>query len=405
MNLTFGFIAFFIIIVIPGLIYRRFYYYGEFSKQFHTKEPILNTIFLSSIPGVCIQLLGFYLLNKIAYFETNNIDVLNIFRDFAFLKDSDLGGDTEKFVQSGLGKFILYSVIIFISSAVLGIFSSKLLRAFNLDRKYKIFRFRNQWYYIFSGAVLKFQKFESARGLHYNNLPENQEILMTFADIMVNNQQGVRELYTGYVVDYDLKQNDISKLDKIYLLDAYRYKRGSNPSNYYSSNNYFISQSNDYNILNLNKSEVQSGTRERVSIPGDMLILEGEHVVNINLTYIPSKAIKKDKEARKQKKLKQLSLTLATINIIFILLHIAFEFIDFEKSSWLYQYYKTNFWAKLFVIFYSNQILLPFFPTRNKEKQYTFDLHVTILRVIILILMTITFFIFLNKGLIKADFW
>ncbi|WMN11726.1 hypothetical protein QYS49_39405 [Marivirga salinae] len=344
-------------------------------------------------------------MNKIAYFETNNIDVLNIFRDFAFLKDSDLGGDTEKFVQSGLGKFILYSVVIFISSAVLGIFSSKLLRAFNLDRKYKIFRFRNQWYYIFSGAVLKFQKFESARGLHYNNLPENQEILMTFADIMVNNQQGVRELYTGYVVDYDLKQNDISKLDKIYLLDAYRYKKGSNSSNYYSSSNYIITQTNYHNNINLNSSEIKSGTRERVGIPGDMLVIEGENVVNINLTYIPSKAIEDDKEARKQKKFKMAYLALAVINILFVVLHAIGEFIDFEKTSWLYEYYDTNLWGKIFVIFFSNQILLPFFPIKNEKKKYTFDWKVAILRFVILILMSIPFVIFINKGYIKLNFW
>lgn len=56
MSITIGFIALFISIVIPGLLFFRFYYYGEFSKQFTTKDQISKIFFFSIIPGIIIQI-------------------------------------------------------------------------------------------------------------------------------------------------------------------------------------------------------------------------------------------------------------------------------------------------------------------------------------------------------------
>ncbi|THF48460.1 hypothetical protein E6C50_14345 [Flavobacterium supellecticarium] len=69
MNLTLGFIAFFIAIVIPGILFRRFFFYGEFSKQFNTKDPVLHSIFFSIIPGIVIQLVCFTIYAATLGFE------------------------------------------------------------------------------------------------------------------------------------------------------------------------------------------------------------------------------------------------------------------------------------------------------------------------------------------------
>ena len=113
MNLTFGFIALFISIIIPGILFRRYYYYGEFSKQFHTKDPVLHSIFLSIIPGVCVQIIVFYILSEMNFFDIENIKIFNIYKDFSFLESKEINSDTVKFFQDGLGKFILYSIIVF----------------------------------------------------------------------------------------------------------------------------------------------------------------------------------------------------------------------------------------------------------------------------------------------------
>lgn len=401
MNLTFGFIAFFISIIIPGILFRRYYYYGEFSKQFNTKDPVLHSIFLSIVPGVCLQLVGFYLLSKFQYFEIENLKVFNVFKDFAYLESKKVGNDTEDFLNYGLGKFISYSLIIFISSAVIGNLSSRILRAFKLDHKYKIFRFKNQWYYIFSGEVLSFQKFEKAKGLHFNSLPGNQKILTTYADILIANPQGNRELYTGFVVDYDLNQEDISQLDKIYLLDAYRYKKpnrsGYNDSGIFQN----TSSTNDsYEFSKIDDEDTYS-SRKRINIPGDLLVVSGKNILNINLTYIPSKKIEEQREAKKQVRFKWLAYSLTVITLIFIFIHFFSGFIDFGKNSILNSYFnKSTFWGKFFAIVYINQVIALIFPVKNKKEKYYFSKNTTIVKVVLLAILSVVLYYLIDYQVI-----
>lgn len=398
MNLTFGFIAFFISIIIPGILFRRYYYYGEFSKQFNTKDPVLHSIFLSIVPGVCLQLIGFFLLSKIEYFEIENLKIFNIFKDFAFLERENVGEDTKYFLNNGLGKFILYSLIIFTFSAIIGNLSSRLLRVFKLDLKHKIFRFKNQWYYVFSGEVLNFQKFKKAKGLHYNSLPENQEVLITFADILVATQEGNRELYTGFVVDYDLNQEDISKLDKVYLLDTYRYKK-PNSSNYTDSdifNN--ISSTNEiHQILNI-QDKNSYASRKRINIPGDLFIVSGQNILNINLTYIPSKKIEEQIKAKKQVRFKSLSYILTTLILMFIILHFFSNFFNFGENTILNSYFnKSSFWGKFFAIIYLNQLVALIFPVKNKSGRYYFSKKTTLAKFSLLIILSIVLYFFIEN--------
>lgn len=398
MNLTFGFIAFFISIIIPGILFRRYYYYGEFSKQFHTKDPVLHSIFLSIVPGVCLQLAGFYLLSKIPYFEIENIKIFNVFKDFAYLESNKIGADTIDFLNNGLGKFILYSLIIFLASALIGNLSSRLIRAFKLDRKDKIFRFRNQWYYVFSGEVLNFQKFKLAKNLKFNSIPENQKVLLTFADVLVANSEGNRELYTGYVVDYDLNHEDISKLDKIYLLDAYRYKKPNGSA--YTTSDVFSnidSTNQHYEFIKID-THTNISSRKRIGIPGDMLIVSGQNILNINLTYVPSKEKEEHHEASKQRRYKVLAYALTTITLAFILLHLFSSFIDFKNYTVVNTYFeKSTFWGKLFTIILFNQIIGLGFPVKDKSGKYYFSKNTTIAKIFILVVLSFIFYSLIAK--------
>ena len=406
MNLTFGFIAFFISIIIPGILFRRYYYYGEFSKQFHTKDPVFHSIFLSIVPGVCLQLVGFYFLSKISYFEIENLKIFNVFKDFAYIESKKVGADTVYFLNNGLGKFIFYSLIIFISSAVIGNVSSRLLRVCRLDRIYKIFRFKNQWYYIFSGEVLHFQKFKIAKGIQHNTLPENQKVLVTFADILVANQEGNRELYTGYVVDYDLNQDDVSKLDKVYLLDAYRYKKPSN-SNYIGSETHNnITSTNDLYEFSKVEDQDSFASRKRINIPGDLLIVSGKNILNINLTYVPSKEKEKRRKEKKQSRFRILAYTLTTITLAFVTLHIFSGFFDFGENSILDIYFnKSSFWGKLFIIIYFNQLIGPIFPVKDKSRTYYFSWKTTLAKLLVLFALSFILYFLVKNQSICFSFW
>ncbi|WP_133549729.1 hypothetical protein [Salegentibacter sp. 24] len=340
-------------------------------------------------------------MSNFQYFDIENLKVFNVFNDFAYLESKKVGNDTEEFLKYGLGKFILYSLIIFSSSAVIGNLSARVLRAFNLDHKYKIFRFRNQWYYIFSGEVLSFQKFKKAKGLHFNSLPENQKILITYADILIANPQGNRELYTGFVVDYDLNQDDISQLDKIYLLDAYRYKKpnrsGFNDSGIFQNTN---STNNSYEFSKIDDEDSYS-SRTRINIPGDLLVVSGKNILNINLTFIPSKKIEEKRDEEKQAKFKWLSYTLTAITLIIIFIHIFSGFIGFNEDSVLNSYFrKSTLWGKIFAIIYLNQLIAMFIPVKDKNGKYYFSHKTSFAKLIILVILSVILYFLLNNQVI-----
>ena len=80
MDISLGLIISFIFIVFPGIIIRRLYYYGEFSKQFSAGLTLIKLIAISSVPGlinfICIF---FFYDNFISH--TNLEEVIKTFKE------------------------------------------------------------------------------------------------------------------------------------------------------------------------------------------------------------------------------------------------------------------------------------------------------------------------------------
>ncbi len=57
MDITLGFLVILTLVVLPGLIFRRLYYYGEFSKQFSANHSLFNLLAISCVPGLINLLL------------------------------------------------------------------------------------------------------------------------------------------------------------------------------------------------------------------------------------------------------------------------------------------------------------------------------------------------------------
>lgn len=393
MNLTIGFIAFFISIIIPGILFRRFFFYGEFSKQFNTKDPVLHSIFLGIIPGIVVQVISFIIYNLSLGFDSSFLDVFTIFRDITSDGSNGTQEATKNFINNHIITFFLYSVFVFALASFLGWISSRVIRVRKWDKKYKLFRFKNQWYYIFSGEVLNMKKFQEAHLVSFkNNKGEEQDTLMTYADILVSvsDQNDRKELYTGYVVDYDLKSDDISQLDKIYLIDTHRYKK---KDKVFDENGKEIKPKKD-------KNPTQS--RNRLKVPGDIFVLNAKNIVNLNLTYIPSvkkKIEKKKKEARTQKVYSKIQIGYLIIILFIVLAHFFYEILQLDKTFLSDYLNKTNFWGKLLVILFLNQFLSFFAPSQNKEKKLSYDFSDWLPRLLILILWGILAYWFAIKPL------
>ena len=367
MNLTLGFIAFFISIVIPGILFRRFFFYGEFSKQFNTKDPVLHSIFFSIIPGIVIQVISFIIYNFSLGFDSSFLDVFTIFRDITSDGSNGTQEATKGFINNDIITFFLYSIFVFTLASLLGWISSRFIRARKWDKKYKLFRFKNQWYYIFSGEVLNMKKFEEAHHVSFkNNKGEEQDTLMTYADVLVSvsEQSDRKELYTGYVVDYDLKSDDTTQLDRVYLIDTHRYKKKEKVFD------------KDGNEVKDKKDRNPTQSRNRLRVPGDIFILSADKIVNLNLTYVPSltkKIEKEKKEAKKQKDYSKIQFGYFFLILLIVLSHFFYKILHLDQTFLSDYLTKTGFFGKLVVILFINQIISFAIPFENKDKKLCYD--------------------------------
>ncbi|CAA0193231.1 hypothetical protein [Tenacibaculum maritimum] len=395
MNLTLGFIAFFITVVIPGILFRRFFFYGEFSKQFNTKDPVLHSIFFSIIPGIIVQLLSFIIYNLSLGFDSSFLDVFTIFRDIASDGSNGTQEATKDFINNHIITFFIYSLFVFTFSSFIGWALSRLIRIRKWDKKYKLFRYKNQWYYIFSGEVLNMKKFKEAHKVSFKNDKGSlQSTLLTYADILVSvsEQNDRKELYTGFVVDYDLKGDDISQLDKIYLIDTHRYKKKEK-----------VFDKNGKEIIEENSEETPIKSRNRLRVPGDIFILKAKNIVNLNLTYIPSKKKKKVYEEKKQRGYLKIQRWYLIVTLLIILIHFFYGVLELDETFLKDYFTNTGFWGKVLIILFLNQFISIFVPLENKKGKlsYNFKNSIFYLKILALFLIAILSYLVVIKNLIR----
>lgn len=267
MSLTTGFLVLFFTIVIPGFLFLRSYYFGEFSKQFNPKDNITKQLLFGIIPGSIIQIISFLIGKKLGWISVDSMNVLSFFETVNNQKVSE-SKEAQSLVENPV-HFGYYLLIVYGLSFICGILLSRLIRASNLDKRIKMLRFKNQWYYIFSGEIFDFKKFKSAA----NTLGKESEkgkkkiVELSKVDVLISNG-GDNEFYSGYVVDYDLLPSDPSKLDNLYLMDASRYTLKE--------------------VKNHNSPFTHPKVSEKKAIPGEIFVLNMCNLVNINVSYLLS---------------------------------------------------------------------------------------------------------------------
>jgi hypothetical protein len=236
------------------------------------------------------------------------------------------------------------------------------------------------------------KKFEDAHNVSFkNNKGQEQDTLMTYADILVSvsEQNDRKELYTGYVVDYDLKSDDITQLDKVYLIDTHRYKKKE--------------KSIDKEGVEI-KDENPTQSRNRLKVPGDIFVLNAKNIVNLNLTYIPSlkkKIEKEKKEAKKQKIFSKIRIGYLIFILIIIFVHFFYKVLNLDESFLSNYFTKTGFWGKLLVILFINQFIVLFVPFEGKDKKLCYDFKNIGIRILSLILWGALSFWFVIKQLLQ----
>ncbi len=260
---------------------------------------------------------------------------------------------TNQFLRENFNEFIAYFFLVLLVAGLSGYILNQIVRFFDLDVKIKLFRYRNQWYYVFSGKILRFKKFKEA--ISTTNASEDDiditKPILTVGNILVRLNEQQTCLYTGFIVDYDLKPNNISELQRIYLAEISK-KSFRKPGEISDNKNY------------------------PRNIPGKFFVIPGKDIINYNINYIPSLVQIAKIERRKEilSKIKQIVWGIIDlISIIIIFLFIGIEIIYAFKSftlgvNWLDTYLSsTRFWGKLFFTFGFIQFLILISPKYDEK--------------------------------------
>ena len=333
MDISLGFVVVLTLILFPGLIFRRLYFYGEFSKQFNSGNNLLVLIALASIPGIVILTSTYWFYDS--FFTKIELgEIIDKFKDinssdFRFEKEKVT--DLETLIREKAAPFLGFLYLI---SIMFGLVSGRFIRISRIDTKFKLLRFKNYWFYLFNGQHTGFKKMRHLK-------EKNKKHLFTKADILIDS--GSKPLlYSGIVVDYELDSNDSTILSKVMLEKAERYS-------------------------------LRENQRVPVQIPGQILIVDCSAIKNINLTYISEKS----KDILTSKIPNNTEVVFSLISILLIPIFI-FK-IDSISWSTYESYFSLSWYAKILAFLLTIQCLSIFIPFVKEKEEYKWVNWVSIL--------------------------
>lgn len=323
MEVSLGFFVVLSIIFFPGLIFRRLYFYGEFSKEFNAGHNIISLLALSTIPGLIIFLISFFSYHYL-YQEINITDIIDILKEInnpsKKLAEADFPPLNEM-VESVVLPFMGY---LYLTSLLLGTLSGRLVRFTRLDTKIKLLKFKNYWFYLLNGQHTDLKKLKHLR-------QQNKKHLFTKADILVD-FNNCTKLYSGIVVDYELADERCDTLSKIMLQNVSRYS---------------------------------SKKSEEVNIPGELFVVECSSMKNINLTYV----YEDTEDILKSNLPIHIEQAFGVITLLLIPVFI----FQSEGIKWdVYQsYFDLRWYEKIISFLITTQVLSLFNPFLNKNDTYS----------------------------------
>lgn len=232
-------ILFIVIIIVPGTFCKRFFFSGEFSNQFGSgvfADRLLTSIFW----GLVINLITYLCYSKALGFNFN--DFKEHLRDaYEALASNKLPKDLDKFNIWMILGYIASSIV---AAVLSGILAHNIVRGLGIDKRFKVFRFSNHWHYYFTGEILK------TNGIITSET--RKKVVMTSADIVLNvDYKGKPKLFSGILSQYTLSPKGTG-LESLILTEPQRYSEEDNCFK---------------------------------KIPGHVLIIPFEKVVDINLRY------------------------------------------------------------------------------------------------------------------------
>jgi hypothetical protein len=186
---TISSVVFIVLLIVPGVFFKRFYFQGHFAKQFGAglfADRLITSIFW----GLLIQIITFVIFSNTFNFTFNTIRQ----------PLSQAYGDLSKhsipdFSTNNLGYALAYMFASIFVAALLGTVLHRIVRFFKIDVKFQVFRFANQWHYYFKGDILSSNDFRNSR---------SGTVLSTSADVILDNGDGSSKMISGFLTQYTI---------------------------------------------------------------------------------------------------------------------------------------------------------------------------------------------------------
>jgi len=192
---------FLFLFILPGITFKRAYLSSSFSRKLKF-SGLLDEVFWALFPSIIMHFLSYALLlaaEVILQFEFELTPVISR----ALFQNSNEG-------YGGIFlSYLYYCTFVITVSFFAGHISRKIIRVLKFDRKFKLFRFSNDWHYLLSGEFLDFPE-----------VPDHpEEVSFKLVNVLTNVGQE-QMIYIGELIHFTL--SDEGGLENIVLKDAKR---------------------------------------------------------------------------------------------------------------------------------------------------------------------------------------
>ncbi|SDT62770.1 hypothetical protein SAMN05216490_4428 [Mucilaginibacter mallensis] len=223
-------------LIFPGVVFKRFYYQGQFTKQFGAglfADRLITSIFW----GIIVQIVTFLIFSRSFGFTFTGIKA-KVGSVYVNIVKNEMPNIAYEHLKYILG-YLFFLVLI---AAISGYVSHKVIRIFKIDVKFEVFRFANHWNYYFRGEILSTREFKSLK---------KGKWLSTMVDVLIDDSTEKSKMVSGFLTQYTISEKT-GELETIYLTGAKRYSQTSN----------------QFKV-----------------IPGDCMIIPFDKIIDMNLRY------------------------------------------------------------------------------------------------------------------------
>jgi hypothetical protein len=221
-----------LVLFLPGVIARRSYLSYPFSKKYSVSS-MTDEVALSVIPALILQFLMLEIVESTTSYRVDFQQLSAILTGGSEVATAIAFQDLKMYVAP----IAAYNIAIWSSAATIGLGLRWLVNRFELDLRFNLLRFSNEWYYFLTGRQWR--------------LKLNLDFDVVWVEALVNTTSGMA-LYSGIFDSYKLAQN--GSLDYICLSEARR------------------------------RMSLDAGTP--VMIAGKGLVMKYETILNVNLLFI-----------------------------------------------------------------------------------------------------------------------